>query len=358
MSLRADRLTKHIAQHYMIHIQEALGDAGVDLVKRLHPALKRIYAAVDYASISGSLTVLVAVEGEATAVPLATAPRAVSDIRELSLLNRGSMTLQLLPDGDLLLWHDVVALDALEMEVVAYTYSERSGEQFWVGGSPQGEPHLRGYPLFGLPSFKTLEEALARYAHHVARSSQCAVLQGVWREPGRVMWHQAPETELRRSLFFYLRNHLEGGTADVNEEAPADDKNPVDLTVRWAESNRIGLIEVKWLGASGRLAPPNITKRWPESRAQKALKQLANYLDLTRSRAPYFELRGYLVVFDARRRRVKAETTNVSREDGLAFENAEITYNPKFLSRHDIAPPVRCFCEPNWVTESPSAASR
>jgi hypothetical protein len=94
------------------------------------------------------------------------------------------------------------------------------------------------------------------------------------------MWHAAPETELRRSHYFYLRNHLEGGTADVNEEAPADDKNPVNLTVRWAESNRIGLIEVKWLGASGLLEPPRITKRWPESRARKALKQIADYIDL------------------------------------------------------------------------------
>jgi len=172
------------------------------------------------------------------------------------------------------------------------------------------------------------------------------------------MWKAGPENGMRRSLYLFLRSTLEDGLPDVHEEAPADEKNPVDITVRWAESNRIALIEVKWLGASGTLNPFGITKRWSESRAKKGLQQLADYIDLTRDRAELFDARGYLAVFDGRRGRVKPETLVCSRIDGLKYRDADIEYDKQLLARHDVAEPVRFFCEPNWVLAAPSQRSR
>ncbi|HEY4992073.1 MAG TPA: hypothetical protein VII33_08300, partial [Nakamurella sp.] len=89
--------------------------------------------------------------------------------------------------------------------------------------------------------------------------------------------------------------------------------------------------------------------------ATNALQQTADYIDLTRARTPFLDIRGYLVIFDGRRANVKPDTAACSREDGLAFEHAEIVYDPLLLARHDLANPVRFFCEPNWVTGRPSS---
>ena len=354
---RLDALTEYAATHYLSRLEQEQGQQGVELAKRLHPHLRRIYAAVDYASIQGSMTV-VAGSDLAVAAALNTQPVRVRSTRELALVNTGTMTIQVVDGDNLLVWHEALPVAELRQVDFVYTYSVEHGERFWINGTAAGEEHPRGYPLFGLPLFRGLEEALQRYGQSVARYSQCDTLLACWREPARVMWGPAPEAGMRRSLCLFLRHTLVDGTADVQEEAPADDRNPVDITVRWADSNRIALIEVKWLGKSGALDPPRVTGYWPESRARNALQQLSDYLDLTRERSGHFDLRGYLAVFDGRRAKVRPETQTVTREDGLSYRDADITYDEALLARHDIAEPLRFFCEPMWVHSAPSKRSK
>ena len=123
-------------------------------------------------------------------------------------------------------------------------------------------------------------------------------------------------------------------------------------------SNRIGLIEIKWLGLSGVLGDkPRITGRHAESRAHEGLRQIAEYLDRTRERAATYDRRGFLFIFDGRRARVKPETRTLSHQDAWKYQDAHIVFDRDLVGRSDIADPIRCFCEPRiGRASSPSRA--
>ncbi|WP_328524340.1 hypothetical protein [Kribbella sp. NBC_00359] len=339
--------------HYLTQIRDRFGQPGIDTVRALHPVLKDIFEAIDYESISESLIVFKLLGEQSDPLDLASATLLESPI-EIAALNTGTLTIQVLADGRLAAWKIESNPENLPQDAIIYRYTKTDGERFWINGSEAEVAWGRGYPLFGLPLFNDLQTALRRYATMVARSSECPILPEAWREPARVMWKAGPESHMRRSLYHYLRATLRDGRPDVNQESPADDRNPVDITVRWADSNRIGLIEIKWLGKSGELNPPKQTTEYTEARAKDGLRQLVDYLELTRARAPLHDRRGYLVVFDGRRAKVKAETVVCGRDDGLKYQDSEIAFDPDHLARHDMGAPVRCFCEPNWVHTAPS----
>jgi len=57
--------------------------------------------------------------------------------------------------------------------------------------------------------------------------------------------------------------------------------------------------------------------------------------------------RGYLVVFDARRRGVKGAQDAISKADAMAFAGDVLTFNPDHAkTRTDFAEPVRLFLNP------------
>jgi hypothetical protein len=121
---------------------------------------------------------------------------------------------------------------------------------------------------------------------------------------------------------------------------------PIDIKVTWGFSNRIALIEIKWLGTpkyeDGHLGTP-----YTEARARAGAQQLSDYLDANRAFAATHITRGYLVVIDARRANLRPDTIALSHEDGIYYRDREIRYDPPFHTlRDDFAQPVRMFCEP------------
>lgn len=168
-----------------------------------------------------------------------------------------------------------------------------------------------------------------------------------WADAKRLMFRPKPEHFMRDSLLHFLRTSLrqwEGVDA-----MPAQNVNatrPVDIRVTWVGSNRVALIEVKWLGASGTPGGQRFTKTWSESRAQDGARQLADYLDIFHGEQPHLEARGYLAVFDGRRRRLKITSVALEPADAFAFRTAAVTYDQKILDRSDFAPPFRFYCEP------------
>ncbi|MEU4465663.1 hypothetical protein AB0G20_18420 [Streptomyces sp. NPDC024017] len=335
-----------VRDNFVARVSEELGDEGLTRLRGFLSKIRTIYSAIDYESISTSLTVVSKTTDE-VCLPAQKCYR-TDEPAELALHNAGVLTVQVLGNGDLLVLKEEIDLDQINQGAMVYRFTPAAGEQFWVDAKEARVQSMSGYPLlFATPSFRDLSEALNHYRTHIARPSECAVLSTLWREAGRVMWKPAPEASMQRSLYFFLKCTLRDGHPDIRQETPVDDKNPVDLEVQWSGSNRIALIEVKWLGKSGTLNPPKLGTEYSEKRAKEGLAQLADYLDRTRGRAPYKDRRGYLVIFDARRSRVKAETLVLDRNNGFHFEDAHIDFQADILERHDIAEPVRCFCEPS-----------
>jgi hypothetical protein len=346
------RITEIAREHYITAVERNHGSEGTEVVRSLFTRVKQIHEIVDYESISGALTVFELVNESSIGVDHA--PYRLSGVQEIALHNSGTLTIQVLDNNEILLWkNDVLPVD-LPSSAIVYRYEPGKGEKVWVEGSERNAS-LHGFPrLFGNPAFLDLADALDHYRIHIARPSECAYLLKAWREEGRVMWRAKPEETMRLSVYQFLKSSLRNGRPDVHQEAPVDARNPVDITVRWADSNRIAVIEIKWIGKSGTLDPLTLKTEYREKRAQDGLRQLVDYLDLTKARTPLYESRGYLVVFDGRRRDVKVDDEQCHRENGLAFVDAHISYDQDLLDRHDMEKPFRLFCEPKWVFASPS----
>ncbi len=82
-------------------------------------------------------------------------------------------------------------------------------------------------------------------------------------------------------------------------------------------------------------------------RAREDSRQLATYLDLYHVETPDEEARGYLVVFDARRRRLSLPSTVLPAADATHFRHGEVPYEDDVISRPDFEYPIRFFCEPS-----------
>jgi hypothetical protein len=83
------------------------------------------------------------------------------------------------------------------------------------------------------------------------------------------------------------------------------------------------------------------------SRAQEGANQLADYLDREVRHSASPATRGYLVVFDARRKNVQGAAHPLNHADAMHFANDVLNYDPDHAqSRDDFAQPVRFFLNP------------
>ena len=131
----------------------------------------------------------------------------------------------------------------------------------------------------------------------------------------------------------------------IDPEQNVDTSKPVDIKVTWFNSNRLALIEIKWLGKAR--TDKKITVEYTESRARKGAKQLADYLDKNKPYSSIQVTRGYLVVIDARRAKTDLSTAAVTADDGLKYASLEVSYSPAFHdTRTDFEVPFRMFAEP------------
>jgi hypothetical protein len=204
---------------------------------------------------------------------------------------------------------------------------------------------FEGYAsIFTFPTFDELKLALYGYRDKLARRTSCRILEQVWRGQKRIIFRAGPEPTMRNSLTQFLKACLRGDV-EVRPEQNVDESHPVDIKVTWFMSNRLALIEIKWLGASTKTASTLV--RYSGSRARSGAKQLADYLDGNAIQAPRQETRGYLVIFDGRRAKIKPSTRRVNRAQGFRYEHSEIVFSPRYHERRsDFEIPIRMFMEP------------
>ena len=177
------------------------------------------------------------------------------------------------------------------------------------------------------------------------KDSSCPTFNNVWHDEKRIYFKHAQEHIIRKSLTQYLKTTFRGD-CEVRAEQNMDESHPVDIKITWSFSQRLALIEIKWLGTP--CDGLKVGKPYSEHRARDGAKQLSDYLDSNRNQSPYHITRGYLVVIDGRRRGINQHVTHqVNRENAFYFESKEISYNPKYHElRNDFEEPIRMFAEP------------
>jgi hypothetical protein len=258
----------------------------------------------------------------------------------------GPCAIQVIPSGIFIVWAKH-AIDPANLSLHSVVYSFHQGvEHFHAKKKSKLLAQLMPgrSSNFAVPTFSSLRDALASYRDTTARTSSCEILNTAWYDENRLFFVAGPEETIRRSLTRFLKITF-NGSAEVRQEQIVDESHPVDIKVTWFMSNRLALIEIKWLGRSR--DKKKIKSTYSESRARSGAKQLADYLDSNKIQAPVQETRGYLVVVDARRAKLALNRATISSDHGLKYANSEIQYSPKYHeSREDFENPIRMFVNP------------
>ena len=324
-------------------IERAYGQIGVDSFKRIVEAISELYQRFDPALRDRQLLVFAPTDPEAVDV---LAGAAILRIESIDHEFASCDVIQVLDDGRVALFMNSDA-DAVALSQRGVVYAFHLGREHIYA---KGEAFLLVNPLpslhasvFSRPTYRSLEEALEIYRIRIARETSCIILMGIWDSENRICFKKKPEATMRQSLYQFLSGHLQD--AEVRPEQNNDESHPVDVKVSWLFSVQRAIIEIKWLGDSRDAGV--ISTSYRPARANEGASQLATYLDQSRTWGSNVKTRGYLVVFDGRRRNVNDATQALSETDGTYYRDQEIVYDPDFAHvRSDFAVPVRFFMNP------------
>ncbi len=335
----------------LLAAKNQFGEQGVSRLKSILYFLKRCarYATVNEKS---NLTVFALMQPDSLVDTLRLNHATAFQYGVTVLGSIHSLSIEIREDGSPFVWQSIpTQIGGVIQTGIVYQLLQ-SVETFSVNGvaMPVGKVIEDAVSQFCLNYFTDLKEALVAYRDSMARTSKCHLLRQAWAEQDRLWFVNEPEYRLRRALHNYLYSYLRHDDIDLREEQNVDDSHPVDIKIVWRMENRSAIIEVKWIGKSINLATRNITADYGDARARTGADQLAKYLESHRQEAAKEDTRGYLVVFDCRRKLLKPSATAVTKANGLHYQNRDIKYNPKFhKTRQDFEEPIRMFLEPVCV---------
>ncbi len=339
--------------------RESFGESGVDAALFLIDKLKLFFQRVPPESIVGTLIVVEPVnDRELEIVPAdGVGVRCFGELDDLINTDvcpsRGQTLVVQFRDNEIRTSRSCATFDINVWckKAIIYRYRDRSEWFDFPVESQRVTPLSASLPSnFCEPTAASLDEALDAY-ERMARTSHCNLLRDVWYMGGdgpRLVFTNKPEHIMRRSLQNHLSSRLAKGT-NVRPEQNTDESHPVDLRVDWFSSTMTALIEIKWLGrsiADGKDGKESYTD-YAAWRAREGAKQLAEYIDNEKGTAPDRVLRGYLIVFDGRRKNVTSRHACPNSEEAFYYQLKDIEYNPDFSStREDFNKPRRYFLEP------------
>lgn len=339
-----------------LYTVEISREYGVEGQKNLRPVLQGIRSVFDYVepeSINSTLIIFRSLDDDDNILgflPSAIHFRYAEYLAQEydSASRKGAAAIQLLSNDEYRLWKDVsIDLNRLCANSIVYVYGNRE-EYFFVRGRKVSIPNpSRAHAsIFAIPTFRRLRDALEDYKRRTIRTSQCKIFSQVWdggERSDRLFFTTKPEAKMRNSLWQYLSNVL---GAEVRPEQIVDESHPCDIKVTWMKTNRLALIEIKWLGKSIN-SDGHISQNFTESRAREGAKQLADYLDANRTQTPTHQTKGYLVVIDGRRRNLSPGAASINQRYGYWYRDREIVFSPEYHNeRHDFEEPIRMFVEP------------
>lgn len=358
-------LQRLVARSYLTESTSALGSSGPTFVNKLINGVRSFFKELPPDQISTRL-VFIAGFSELPSPCLGHAARIVAkdviceDLAMYRMHVREAHTVVTVvrESGQFDLYEFTDPLDDVELSAGTVIFvNHDNADQFVINGKKCPlEQLVPGSPSqFAVPIVRDLDEALRRYQERVIQSS-CRILSEVW-DGGlngpRIVFKNKPEATMRSSLASFLQNHLRD--VSVREEHLTDETKPVDIIVNWYGSRMRALIEVKWLGkALSAHASRDKFTVYHDARAQDGLNQLVDYMDRELSSDSMTELRGYVAVFDGRRRGVNSADMAISSADAGYYRSRDIKLTRDYsCERSDVAPLVRYFLEARSLHFSP-----
>jgi hypothetical protein len=347
---------------YLANARKAFGEDGADGIKRLLDAVRSIYQRCPPERIQGTLTVVNGIKSSPLD-PVISSLGTLASIQDHAGVGSalfgsphgGHDVVEVCADGTFRHLHVTIDIDLFGLSQKAIVYRWDRGVDRIVAKTfddivPKVSPMLKS--MFAAPTLASLELALERYAKEMVFETQCRILAKAWEggvDGPRLVLVNKPESLMRDSLAQALM--LLTRDTSVRPEQNTDETKPVDIRVEWFGSGASALIEVKWLGKSTAIprtpSPVPTYTEYRAPRAQEGADQLADYMDRQARHSNATAPRGYLVVFDARRRNVKGPKDQLKREDALHFAAEDIVYNPDHSkNRRDFAVPYRFFMKP------------
>jgi hypothetical protein len=359
--INLENVQKIVSMAYLPHATDAFGDAGARSIVLLLDAVKLMFMRCPPESIVGTVTVLVGMSATPNSPVLGAfgVPTTPAGFEQIGLLLARAPPghhcfLEMMPDGTYRYLQSATDIDitAIAADALVYRYHDgvdrilaKGYDDYVVKVSPLALSN------FAHPTLKNLEDALEYYSRYILET-RCRILADVWEggvDGPRLVLKNKPEALMRDSLVQALQFLLRD--ANARPEHNTDETKPVDVRVEWFGSGASAMIEVKWLGRSTAVSRnaasgPTYTEYGPR-RAQEGADQLADYLDREARHTSSTTTRGYLAIFDARRKDVKGPADALTSANALHFLNDDLIYNPDHsMSRSDFATPIRFFLNP------------
>lgn len=227
--------------------------------------------------------------------------------------------------------------------------NQNGQDQFFIGEHNKIMPSLipGSRSNFSPQTISELNEALERYGTFSSYAS-CSILANIWiggQHGPRLVFINKPESTMRHSLYNFLRTRLQGDVI-VRQEHNTDERKSVDLSVNWFGQALRALIEIKWLGASE--SSSGTLTRYGTRRVQEGATQLVDYIEREKNTDPNCVIRGFLVVFDGRRKGLKSPNdSSLTEMDAIHYRKCKISLtNDPASTQDDVKPLIRYFLEP------------
>ena len=320
------------------------GDAAIRHVLR---TCKRVFGVIDPSELKTPIVIFSQAQSDCAMV--LSSRRKIVSFSELRVFVDSGFTLEI--DSSTTALYACSGLPDLDIQEISTSavvfWHHHGNEKFLIKENEIPLPRVFSgiQSIFALPYYENLSQALAYYRERIVQNSECEILKKIWFEPNRLFLKAKPESKIRDSLLKYLRYTLRFG-AEVMPEQNVNETEPVDIRVTFQfSSNRVALIEIKWLGKS-KHPDGAISAKFYAGRAIKGACQLAGYLD-SYARSSSSIVKGYLVILDGRRYGLSANAKQVTRQRGMHYEQEEIRFPRAYHEeRTDFSEPLRMFAVP------------
>ena len=322
-------------------------DGGDAAIRAVYQICQRVFRTIDPSQLEGPVIIFSQAHQDAAAQ--LTSGTTVVDLAGLKQFVEAGFTIEVNSlTNAMQLWVGGPPIDVEQLSKVGVVFlHEHGSEKFLISDEEVCIPRIFAgeQSIFSVPHYADLAEALAHYNYPIVRHSECPILETVWHDKNRLFLIEKPENTIQRSLQKFLHFTLRGD-AEVMREQNVDDTHPVDIRITFHFTNRVALIEVKWLGRSKHSDGSQATP-YTAQRAVDGAHQLAGYLNSFANSSPSSVVKGYLVVLDARRRGLTGDATTINCQNGMYYAHREIEFNPKYeVERNDFNQPIRMFAEP------------